>query len=91
MVAAVRAIVWTADGWPIVLPERYGAVPPKSVSESELVGTWQHINSVYRYQQQQASTDIILGADHKVISGWGADSVWSFDSIAFPIQQLSRM
>ncbi len=80
MMGGVRSIVWTSDGWPLVLPERYGAVPQTSISESDLTGNWQHINLVYSYQKQDASVAMVLGSDHKVTSGWNAGSTWSFDA-----------
>ncbi len=80
MMGAVRSIVWTSDGWPLVLPERYGAVPQQAISESELVGNWQHINLAYSYQQQAGSALLTLGSDHKVTAGFGAGSAWSFSA-----------
>ncbi|MCH3970169.1 MAG: arabinan endo-1,5-alpha-L-arabinosidase [Prevotella sp.] len=80
MMGGIRSIVWTSSGWPLVLPERYGAVPQKTISESELVGNWQHINLVYSYQKQDASTTMVLGSDYTVKSGWSVGSRWSFDA-----------
>ncbi len=80
MMGGVRSIIWTSDGWPLVLPERYGAVPKKPISESELVGTWQHINLVYSYQKQDVSTIMVLDSDHNVKSGWNEGSIWQFDA-----------
>ena len=80
MMGGIRSLVWTSNGWPLVLPERYGAVPQKTISESELVGNWQHINLVYSYQKQDASTTMVLGSDHTVKSGWSVGSRWSFDA-----------
>ncbi len=82
MVGGIRSIVWTSTGWPLVMPERYGAVPQKAITESELVGNWQHINLVYNYQKQDASTTMVLGSDHKVKSGWNVGSTWSFDAVS---------
>ncbi|MBM6992339.1 MAG: arabinan endo-1,5-alpha-L-arabinosidase [Prevotella sp.] len=80
MMGGVRSIVWTTDGWPLVLPERYAAVPQSAISESELTGNWQHINLIYSYQNQDASTAMVLGSDHTVTSGWNAGASWSFDA-----------
>jgi hypothetical protein len=82
MVGGIRSIVWTSTGWPLVMPERYGAVPQKAISESELVGNWQNINLIYNYQKQDASTTMVLGSDHKVKSGWNVGSTWSFDAVS---------
>lgn len=80
MMGGVRSIVWTAEGWPLVLPERYAAVPQTAVTEADLVGSWQHIDLVYKYKEQSASVSMVLGKDHKVASGWSAGSTWSFDA-----------
>ena len=45
-------IRWTDEGWPLVMPERYGAVPSVAIKEEELVGEWEHINMGYNYQKQ---------------------------------------
>lgn len=82
MVGGIRSIVWTSTGWPLVMPERYGAVPQKAISESELVGNWQNINLIYNYQKQDVSTTMVLGSDHKVKSGWNVGSTWSFDAVS---------
>lgn len=80
MMGGIRSIVWTSTGSPLIMPERYGAVPQKRISENELVGNWQHINLIYNYQKQDASTTMVLGNDHKVKSGWSVGSTWSFDA-----------
>ena len=49
MMGGVRSIQWESNGWPTVMPERYGAVPQASISESELVGAWEHIDLSYSY------------------------------------------
>lgn len=80
MVGGVRSIIWTESGWPLVLPERYAGISQKTIAESELIGDWQHINLSYHHKRQDASISMILGANHKVTSGWKAGKDWSFDS-----------
>lgn len=84
MMGGVRQIVWTDEGWPLALPERYGAVEQTAISESELTGSWQHINLAYNYQKQDVSVDLSLGADHKVSanSAFEPGATWSFDASA---------
>ncbi|MCR5139036.1 MAG: arabinan endo-1,5-alpha-L-arabinosidase [Bacteroidaceae bacterium] len=77
MMGHVRRILWTPSGWPVVLPERYGAVPQASVTADELVGTWEHINLTYSYQQQQTSTTLVLHADGTMEGALSGK--WSFD------------
>lgn len=80
MLGGVRSVVWTADGWPLVLPERYAGITQKAITETELLGDWQHINLAYRYKKQDASVAMTLGSDHKVKSGWKAGKAWTFDA-----------
>lgn len=89
MMGHVRSILWTEDGWPVVMPERYGAVPQMQISQSELVGNWELIqfepapkNSTNdNNATQYASKVITLGEDGKVTSNaWGSDVTWSFDA-----------
>ena len=80
MLGGVRSIVWTSDGWPLVLPERYAGITQKAITESELLGDWQHINLTYHYKKQDASVAMTLGSDHKVKSGWKAGKAWTFDA-----------
>ena len=80
MLGGVRSIIWTSDGWPLVLPERYAGITQKAITETELLGDWQHINLAYRYKKQDASVVMTLGNDHKVKSGWKAGKAWTFDA-----------
>ena len=80
MLGGVRSIIWTSDGWPLVLPERYAGITQKAITETELLGDWQHINLAYRYKKQDASVAMTLGSDHKVKSGWKAGKAWTFDA-----------
>lgn len=78
MMGHVRKIEWTEDGWPVVLPERYAAVPQDAVTESDLTGTWEVITLSYQYQVQQTSSTMTLGSDH---SATGAiTGTWSFNA-----------
>ena len=80
MLGGVRSIIWTSDGWPLVLPERYAGITQKAITETELLGDWQHINLAYQYKKQDASVAMTLGNDHKVKSGWKAGKAWTFDA-----------
>ena len=81
MLGGVRAIRWTDTGWPIVMPERYGAVPQAPITEEELIGKWEHISIQYKYGVAQNSVSMTLGADHKVLDGWNKGYSWSFDPV----------
>lgn len=89
MMGHVRSILWTEDGWPIVMPERYGAVPKVVIAKEELEGNWELIQMKPTAQNstndgnatQYESKVITLGADGKVTSeAWGNDQTWSFDA-----------
>ncbi len=80
MLGHVRSIRWTKSGWPLVMPERYGAVPQVTISEAELVGSWENIELVYNYGQQSISSIIVLGEDHTVTSGVWKGMQWKYDA-----------
>lgn len=77
MMGNVRQLDWTEDGWPVVAPERYAAVPKTPITEDSLVGKWEMINMQYQYRSLQVWTNITLSADKKV-SG-GVTGTWSYD------------
>ena len=80
MLGGIRAIRWTETGWPIVMPERYGAVPQAPITEEELIGKWEHVTIQYKYGEIQKSISMTLGADHTVTEGWNQGYEWSFDA-----------
>lgn len=79
MMGHVRSIRWTEDGWPLVLPERYGAVPQIPISEDELVGNWEHIDLSWSYGKQKEANVMTLGSNHKITAGTWKGGTWSFD------------
>ena len=80
MMGHVRAISWTADGWPLVMPERYGAVPSIPIEESELTGDWEHIDLGYSYAKQKEPVTMTLSSDHTITGGPWKGSSWSYDA-----------
>lgn len=77
MMGHVRAIEWTPDGWPVVMPQRYAAVPQTEIVSSDLIGSWEHIQLTYQYQKMSTSTTLILGANGKASGALSGD--WSYD------------
>lgn len=75
----VRRIVWTADDWPLVMPERYGACPKVKITEDEIPGKWENIDLAYSYAKQRTSTAVTLGANHSVTGSPWNGKTWSFD------------
>lgn len=80
MMGHVRSIRWTSSGWPVVMPERYGAVPQVAIVDDDIVGSWELIDLSYKYGEQKTATEIILGSDHTVASGTWKGSKWSLDT-----------
>ncbi|NDV66205.1 arabinan endo-1,5-alpha-L-arabinosidase [Bacteroides sp. 224] len=80
MMGHVRSIRWTEDGWPLVMPERYGAVPQVAITEDELVGNWEHIDLSYKYEKQKESSNMTLAADHTITAGTWKGGTWSYDA-----------
>lgn len=80
MMGHVRSIRWTEDGWPLVMPERYGAVPQIPISEEELVGNWEHIDLGYSYGKQKEANVMTLSSNHKISAGTWKGGSWSFDA-----------
>ena len=86
MMGHVRRIVWApssadklSDLWPLVLPERYAGLSKKAVAASEIPGTYEVINLVYNYKQQDTSVEMTLTAEGRVLSGTEDMGTWSFD------------
>lgn len=80
MMGHVRSIRWTKDGWPLVMPERYGAVPKVPIKAAELIGKWEHIDLSYSYGRMKESSVMMLSEDHKVTAGTWLNSAWTFDA-----------
>lgn len=80
MLGHIRSIVWTSEGWPLVLPERYGAVPQIEIAEEELIDAWECIDLAYRYAQMDESVEMVLLPDHKVQGGLWDGSDWNYNA-----------
>ena len=80
MMGHVRSIRWTESGWPVVMPERYGAVPQVAITEDELVGNWEHIDLSYSYGKQKESSTMTHAADHTITAGSWKGGTWSYNA-----------
>lgn len=78
MMGHVREIQWTADGWPVVAPERYAAVPEKTLTSNDFVGYWELLNMNYTYRTQQTSSQLII-KNNGTVSG-ALTGTWRYDS-----------
>ncbi len=77
MMGHVRELYWTDDGWPVVAPERYAGVPLRTVTEEDIIGTWEEVTLEYQYQTMQTSYDVIFKEDHSL--GGALEGAWSYD------------
>lgn len=82
----IRKIYWTADGWPVVSPERYANVADSAITASQLAGTWERIELDYEvvpgYANEQVSPDLqvassITVAANGTITG-SATGTWTY-------------
>jgi len=80
MLGHIRSIQWTKDGWPVVMPERYAAVPKVPITKDEIAGTWEHIDLGYKYGEQKTSTNMEFASDGNITSGVWKGGKWSFDA-----------
>ena len=82
MMGGVRSIQWDSNGWPVVMPERYGAVPQAKITASELEGTWEGIELSYENGKQKTSKTFKLSSNGVMEGGsaWSNVKAWSFDA-----------
>ena len=85
MMGHVRRLVWAPASpdepdnlWPIALPERYAAIPQTEITKDELIGSWEHINLVYSYANQQTSDEVVLKADGTMAGALAG--TWTYDA-----------
>ncbi len=77
MMGHVRKIRWTDTGWPVVMPQRYTAMPQDEITEADLVGNWENITMAYSYQTMQVSSQLVLNADKTATGAF--TGTWSYD------------
>lgn len=81
MMGHVRSIRWDANGWPLVMPERYGAVPQAPITEEEIAGNWEHLSLTSSTSTQRTSEILTFDAGtHKITSGSWKGASWTFDA-----------
>ncbi len=86
----IRKIFWTADGWPVVSPERYAWEDNSTVAKDSLTGSWERIVLGYQvvpgYGNEQVSPNmqvavsLTIAADGTLngdaASKWGYTAPW---------------
>ena len=80
MMGGVRSIQWLSSGWPVVMPERYAAVPKVDIKADEIAGTWEHIDLGYSYGKMKVSSTMTFAADGTITDGAWKGGKWSFDA-----------
>jgi beta-xylosidase len=80
MLGSVRSIQWTSSGWPVVMPERYAAVPQVAITKDDIVGIWEHIDLGYSYGKMKESSTMTFAADGTISDGIWKGGKWSFDA-----------
>lgn len=80
MLGGVRSIKWLSSGWPVVMPERYAAVPEVAISADDIIGTWEHIDLGYSYGNMKESAEMTFGPGGKITDGIWKGGTWSFDA-----------
>lgn len=78
MMGHVREMQWTSDGWPVVSPERYAAVPQTAITAEDLVGNWEIINMDYQYRTIQHSVSVLFSANGTLTGGVSGN--WTYDA-----------
>lgn len=84
----VRKMFWTADGWPIVSPERYAWEDNATVDKTSITGNWEQIILGYKvtpgYDKEQTSPDfqtsVSLSIDAAGTLNGDAASTWTYNA-----------
>ncbi|RZJ70587.1 arabinan endo-1,5-alpha-L-arabinosidase [Flavobacterium sp.] len=77
MMGHVRELQWTSDGWPVVSPERYAAVPQVQITNADLTGNWEIIQMDYQYRQIQRSASVLFSSNGTMTGAMTGN--WSYD------------
>ena len=80
MMGGVRSIKWLSNGWPVVMPERYTAVPDVAITSDDITGTWEHIDLGYKYGEMKTAGTMTFGADDTITEGVWKGGKWSFNA-----------
>ena len=80
MMGGVRSIQWLSSGWPVVMPERYAAVPTVAITSDDIAGTWEHIDLGYQYGEMETAGNMTFGTDGTITAGVWKGGKWSFNA-----------
>jgi arabinan endo-1,5-alpha-L-arabinosidase len=68
MVLHVREIFWNSDGWPVVSPERYAAIPQSGIVKKDVTGDWEMI------RLDEIADSVVLWQGQIPGGGWHYDT-----------------
>lgn len=74
----IRKILWTADGWPVVSPERYAGEEEQDIPAALIPGEWERIVHDPAVDGQVQSVALRL-LEHGGLSGEYGQGQWTFD------------
>lgn len=74
----VRKILWTAEGWPVVSPERYAGEKEQDIPKRLLSGNWERIVIRQEVDGQVEAEPLRLEDGGRATSG-SLEGHWSFD------------
>ena len=93
MVLHVRKMFWTADGWPVVSPERYAWEDNAPVPQDSLVGQWERIKLDYSvvpgFGNEQLYPDLQIATDFTINAGGTINNNGGTWTYAAPWLQLN--
>ena len=69
MVLHVREIFWNSDGWPVVSPERYAAMPQGKIDKKDIEGSWEIITL------NEIVDSVVLWQGQIPPGGWHYDTI----------------
>ncbi len=84
----IRKISWTADGWPVVSPERDANVPQTAIATADIAGSWERIKLDYQvvpgYSAEQTSPNFqvagLLTLDAGGTINSNSSNTWTYSS-----------
>lgn len=65
----IRQLFFTADGWPVVSPERYAATPARKFSAADLAGEWEVIRVTEPRAERKLEAGQILWGEGDLLNG----------------------
>jgi arabinan endo-1,5-alpha-L-arabinosidase len=75
----VRKLLWTADGWPVVSPERYAGETEQPIPKRLIPGNWERIVQAKAIDGQASSYPLAVKPDGTFASDVLGHGTWTFD------------